>query len=86
MTLNLGSKLNPEDVKEGDDVYFECDVKANPHVNKIMWYHEVGATPLQIHLKQMGLRSFVFLLRLNILPTLHAYNRVKLIISRMLSD
>lgn len=44
MTLNLGSKLNPEDVKEGDDVYFECDVRANPHVNKIVWYHEVGAT------------------------------------------
>ncbi|KAJ8983863.1 hypothetical protein NQ317_007954, partial [Molorchus minor] len=28
--LSLGSNLNPEDIEEGDDVYFECKVDANP--------------------------------------------------------
>ncbi|XP_076268336.1 protein turtle homolog A-like isoform X1 [Rhynchophorus ferrugineus] len=40
VTLHLGSTLNPEDIKEGDDVYFECNVKANPKLQKITWYHD----------------------------------------------
>ncbi|XP_060522405.1 synaptogenesis protein syg-2-like isoform X2 [Cylas formicarius] len=39
VTLHLGSTLNPEDIKEGDDVYFECNIKANPKQHKITWYH-----------------------------------------------
>ncbi|XP_057337147.1 hemicentin-2-like isoform X1 [Microplitis mediator] len=40
MTLRMGSSLNPEVIKEGDDVYFECNVKANPPVSKLSWYHQ----------------------------------------------
>nr|XP_022903608.1 nephrin [Onthophagus taurus] len=40
VTLHLGSTLNPEDIKEGDDVYFECNIKANPKQHKITWYHD----------------------------------------------
>ncbi|XP_041969072.1 nephrin-like [Aricia agestis] len=39
VTLSLGSTLNPHDIKEGDDVYFECSVKANPKEHRISWYH-----------------------------------------------
>ncbi|XP_026760662.2 neural cell adhesion molecule 1-like [Galleria mellonella] len=39
VTLSLGSTLNPHDIKEGDDVYFECNVKANPREHRISWYH-----------------------------------------------
>ncbi|CAK1552232.1 unnamed protein product [Leptosia nina] len=35
VTLTLGSTLNPHDIKEGDDVYFECNVRANPREYRI---------------------------------------------------
>ncbi|KAG6801022.1 hemicentin-2 [Apis mellifera caucasica] len=37
--LHLGSTLNAEKIKEGDDVYFECKVRANPEHHKITWKH-----------------------------------------------
>lgn len=40
--LTLGSTLNPDDIKENDDVYFECNVKANPSSVKISWSHDVS--------------------------------------------
>ncbi|CAH2045584.1 unnamed protein product, partial [Iphiclides podalirius] len=39
VSLSLGSTLNPHDIKEGDDVYFECSVRANPKEHRITWYH-----------------------------------------------
>ncbi|XP_018322838.1 titin isoform X2 [Agrilus planipennis] len=41
VTLKMGSSLNPEDIKEGDDVYFECNVRANPKAYKLSWFHDV---------------------------------------------
>ncbi|KAG6453238.1 hypothetical protein O3G_MSEX008040 [Manduca sexta] len=38
VTLKLGSTLNPGHIKEGEDVYFECSVKANPKKHKLTWY------------------------------------------------
>ncbi|XP_066142755.1 neural cell adhesion molecule 2-like isoform X1 [Euwallacea fornicatus] len=35
--LVWGSNLNPDDIEEGDDVYFVCNVTANPHAYKIVW-------------------------------------------------
>ncbi|XP_031825598.2 sidestep III isoform X2 [Nomia melanderi] len=40
--LHLGSTLNAEKIKEGDDVYFECKVRANPEHHKITWRHNEG--------------------------------------------
>ncbi|XP_012276028.1 hemicentin-2 [Orussus abietinus] len=37
--LHLGSTLNAENIKESDDVYFECKVRANPEHHKITWKH-----------------------------------------------
>ncbi|XP_066587732.1 neural cell adhesion molecule 2-like isoform X2 [Prorops nasuta] len=39
VSLKLGSSLNPEDIKEGDDVYFECRIRANPPWSKLTWIH-----------------------------------------------
>ncbi|EDW38366.1 GL12551 [Drosophila persimilis] len=39
LQLDLGSNLNPEDIEEGDDVYFECKVHANPAAYKVVWKH-----------------------------------------------
>lgn len=40
--LSLGSTLNADDIKEGDDVYFECKVRANPPMRKLTWLHNVS--------------------------------------------
>lgn len=40
--LELGSKMNPDDIEEGDDVYFECKVRANPDAYKVVWKHNVS--------------------------------------------
>ncbi|XP_030370530.1 protein turtle homolog A [Scaptodrosophila lebanonensis] len=37
--LKMGSSLNPDDIKEGDDAYFECVVQSNPKPYKMSWYH-----------------------------------------------
>lgn len=42
VTLKMGSSLNPEDIKEGDDVYFECNIRANPKTYKLAWFHNVS--------------------------------------------
>ena len=40
--MQLGSNLVADEIKEGDDVYFECIVKSNPTFHRISWYHEVS--------------------------------------------
>ncbi|XP_055678044.1 hemicentin-1-like [Lutzomyia longipalpis] len=40
VTLKMGSSLNPDDIKEGDDVYFECDIRSNPKPYKMAWFHD----------------------------------------------
>ncbi|XP_049286436.1 hemicentin-1 isoform X1 [Anopheles funestus] len=39
LKLELGINMNPEDIEEGDDVYFECKVNANPSAYKVVWKH-----------------------------------------------
>ncbi|KDR13666.1 fibroblast growth factor receptor-like isoform X2 [Zootermopsis nevadensis] len=39
VTLQLGNELNPDTIKENDDVYFECNIRANPKEYKITWFH-----------------------------------------------
>lgn len=42
LKLELGINMNPEDIEEGDDVYFECKVNANPSAYKVVWKHNVS--------------------------------------------
>ncbi|KAL1513913.1 hypothetical protein ABEB36_003251 [Hypothenemus hampei] len=39
VNLSLSPHLNPKDIEEGDDVYFECKVNANPKAYKVVWKH-----------------------------------------------
>ncbi|XP_066971777.1 protein turtle homolog B-like isoform X2 [Macrobrachium rosenbergii] len=50
VTLQMGSTLDPGSIKEGDDVYFECHINANPDVYQVKWYH--NGSPLQKHSSQ----------------------------------
>ncbi|EAT37347.1 AAEL010645-PA [Aedes aegypti] len=40
VSLRLGSTLSADDIKDGDDVYFECQVTANPPWRKLHWLHD----------------------------------------------
>lgn len=40
VTIKLGSSLRANDINEGDDVYFECDVRANPKAYKLAWFKD----------------------------------------------
>lgn len=42
VTLKMGPNLNPNDIKVGDDVYYECHVNANPKHYKLAWFHDVS--------------------------------------------
>lgn len=35
--VTFGRSLNPKDIREGADVYFECHVRSNPHFYNITW-------------------------------------------------
>ncbi|CAK1544724.1 unnamed protein product [Leptosia nina] len=37
--MHLGANVNPNDIEEGDDVYFGCEVDANPPAYKVVWEH-----------------------------------------------
>ena len=39
VSLRLGRTLNAENIQTGHDVYFECDVKANPSPLRLEWTH-----------------------------------------------
>ncbi|XP_072746306.1 neural cell adhesion molecule 1-B isoform X2 [Anoplolepis gracilipes] len=40
VSIKLGSSLKANDINEGDDVYFECDVRANPKTYKLLWFKD----------------------------------------------
>ena len=42
MELRLGRSLNASNIKEGDDVYFECLIQANPPPSNIRWTRNVS--------------------------------------------
>ncbi|CAG0922335.1 unnamed protein product [Notodromas monacha] len=41
LDLRFGNKLDPENIKVGDDAYFECDVQASPPLRSLVWKREV---------------------------------------------
>lgn len=40
VTIKLGSSLQASDIDEGDDVYFECEVQANPKTYRLAWFKD----------------------------------------------
>ncbi|XP_050101406.1 uncharacterized protein LOC126581643 [Anopheles aquasalis] len=39
VVLQLGSTLAMDDIKEGDDIYFECKIQSNPAWRRLSWLH-----------------------------------------------
>ena len=44
VSARLGSILDPEDIKEGTNVFFECSITANPAAYSVSWLHNVSLT------------------------------------------
>lgn len=40
--IQLGTSLNPNEIREGTDVYFDCLIHAEPSVYKVEWRHLVS--------------------------------------------
>ncbi|KAI1287422.1 Neural cell adhesion molecule 2 [Halotydeus destructor] len=40
LALRLGSKLRHSHIQEGNDVYFECNIRSNPWVTEVRWWFE----------------------------------------------
>lgn len=38
VSLQLGSTFKKGEIQEGNDVYFECNINANPWVTEVSWY------------------------------------------------
>ena len=39
--LSLGSSIDPKAISEGNDVYMDCEIRANPKAYKVEWSHNV---------------------------------------------
>lgn len=48
VNLSLGRPLKPENIKAGDDVYFECSIEANPSTHRVQWLQNVSIYKLYI--------------------------------------
>ena len=49
VNLKFGTSLDPSNIAEGNDVYFECEIDANPDVYKIVWLHNVSFEKIEFH-------------------------------------
>ena len=42
LVLAMGKNIDSSDIVEGNDVYLECHVLANPPPRKVIWMHNVN--------------------------------------------
>ena len=63
VSLRLGKSLDPDNLRTGNDVYFECDVKSNPMPHKLVWLHRVSKVTESPHTYSLQ----GFLLRLGVI-------------------
>ena len=42
LILRLGHALHANNIKQGDDVYFECLIDSNPPIARLEWYKDVS--------------------------------------------
>ena len=46
LRLSPGHNVDLAGIREGADVYFECQIRANPRVTRVEWSHDVSATKM----------------------------------------
>ena len=51
LNLSFGLSMNAELIDEGKDVYFMCEIEANPKVYKIGWRHGVSLKSIILKLQ-----------------------------------
>lgn len=61
VSLELGSNVNSTTIREGADVYFECNIRANPWIYNIEWQHNVSNIN-KTHLSQYNFESVLGML------------------------
>ena len=42
LTLSFGANIDHTNIVEGNDVYFECHIEANPEAYKVEWKKNVS--------------------------------------------
>ena len=55
VSLRLGKSLDPDNLRTGNDVYFECDVRANPIPHKLVWLHRVSGDKKSAHIASFSI-------------------------------
>jgi len=76
VNLRMGETLNPDVIKEGDDVYFECKVRANPKLYKLAWFKNVSIASTFACLSryiQENISRHIFAFRYTIHPRIYLY-------------
>ena len=48
IAIRLGRSINARQIKQGDDVYFECKVMAFPKVKRVTWLKNVRTRTLEL--------------------------------------
>lgn len=51
--MSLGANLDPANIAEGNDVYFECSISANPRVYKVVWLHNVSGAAVNVAFREI---------------------------------
>jgi hypothetical protein len=54
--LVLGRRFTAEEIREGSNVYLECQTRSNPPIQRLTWMHNVSKA------FSLSLYSFIFIL------------------------
>ena len=56
--LNLGSGIDRNQISEGQDVYMDCEIRANPRFYKVEWIHNVSSISNIHQIENMSLFKY----------------------------
>ena len=56
--LNLGSGIDRNQISEGQDVYMDCEIRANPRFYKVEWIHNVSSISNTHEIENMSLFKY----------------------------
>ena len=58
--LNLGSGIDRNQISEGQDVYMDCEIRANPRFYKVEWIHNVSSISNIHEIESMSLFKYLY--------------------------